>query len=1792
MPRIRRNVRVVPVSLLALAAAGLLVHAAPPQEVGTWAALGAVADARSGAASVALTDGRTLIAGGVANGSPTDSVVVYDPLANTFTSIGQLLAARVGHTATLLADGRILVVGGTTGDLVSADIEVFDPSSGGSTLVASLTQARTRHGAARLGNGTVLIVGGTTLHDVVLASAEVFDPATSTATLAAGSLQQPRTGASATTLIDGRVLVVGGSSDGTQDLSSAEVFEAVSQTFTPATTTLSVARSGHTAVLLPHNNSVLISGGSSGGAPQSASDLFLPALFPDPYSYGMGTFAATASMAAARTGAVGGSTTEEGRAFAAGGGSADAEVYRFTTIKTDKDDYAPGERAVITGTGWQPGEAVKLVFQEDPAVHEDYVIDRDENSNPRIVADENGNIFWDQWSPEEHDLGVRFYLMAMGQQSSRRAQVTFTDTRTVINQVNIDVPQSPASVPPGNTATYVIGVEFNTPGGAGNPGNNSCTVQMSTEKGSGQTGLPDTDSVSFSPSLITSTNGSDHQTTLTIDTASGISAGSYTFTIVATGTGGSGNDCSTGDNKKQNATLVVGAAQASFTIDDVTLNEGNSGTTAFSFTVTKAGSGSASVNFATSPGTTNPATEGTCAAGIDYQPATGTLNFASADTTKTITVSVCGDLVNEANETFKVTLSDPVTATITDVEGIGTITNDDAVPSFSINDVTLAEGNSGTTVFQFTVTKTGATVFATSVNFATAAGTTNPATVGICGAGIDYELASGTLSFAAADTTKTFNVNVCGDGVHELNETFKVMLSAASGATISDPEGLGTITNDDAEPTLSIDDVALAEGDSSTKNFVFTVTKTGATALVTFVNFATAVGTTNPATAGTCGAGIDYESASGTLSFGAADMTKTFNVSVCGDGVYELNETFKVTLSAASGATISDPEGFGTITNDDAAPTLSIGDVTQNEGNSGTTNFAFTVTKSGATEVDASVSFATGAGATYPATAGASTCVASDYKTASGTLTIAAADASNTITVLVCGETVYERNQTFTVTLSNPSHGSITDGEGVGTITNDDTAPTLSIGDVTKNEGNSGTTPFAFTVTKTGDTEVDATVAYATGAVGTSPATAGAGTCTAADYQTTSGTLNIPAANANGTVTVLVCGDNLFELDQTFKVTLTSPIDASITDGEAVGTITNDDAKPTISIGDVSLAEGNADTTNFVFTVTRTGGSEVETTASYITGVGPTNPATAGSGTCTNADYQTASGLVTVAAADSPSTTGTITVLVCGEAIYELNQTFKVTLSSPVYADIVDGEGVGTITNDDAKPTLSINDVSQNEGDSGTANLVFTVTKSGLTEVTAGVSFATAVGGANPAAASASCGVGVDYRSQSGSVSFLAADTIKTITVLICGDDVDENDETLLVNLSYPTEATLADGQGLGTIVDDDATAVITPSSTSQTGQYSDDITDVTISALDADTAGTSLYASTQYNKNGGAFAAGLPSHLALTLTSTAGNSRTWTLENDLLVEAGVYVVRVTVSDGTNAASTDITITVDKEDAGVAPGAGNLDAYSAPGGTPLASLVLTFTVREKNPEPDTNGGAHPGDIDNTGLSVSLNGAGGNNKSATCTPSATIATPPAYSDVKTYTCAFTSVAVDAYEIQAAVTGNYYVGSLLDTVAVYDPTAGFVTGGGKLWFSSTDLNPERVSFGLVFNFTGKNKTNPRGNLVVLRHLANGDICRAKSNAIDAPAVINNTASFSGKGNYSCTKPDGTTYDGIGNQTLLGWVEDNGQGSTATGPDRFWINVNAPNSVLAMGGNGPANAQELTGGNIQVPQPSSQR
>ncbi len=243
--------------------------------------------------------------------------------------------------------------------------------------------------------------------------------------------------------------------------------------------------------------------------------------------------------------------------------------------------------------------------------------------------------------------------------------------------------------------------------------------------------------------------------------------------------------------------IVTPRALPTFSINDVSVVEGNAGTAQIVFTVTKsAASAGTTVDWATANGTTDS---------TDLAAQSGTLTFGAAATTQTITINVNGDTTFEPDDTFFVNLTNAVNATISDAQGIGTITNDDAVPSFAISDVSQSEGNAGTSNYTFTVTKSGATEVVSSVDFITADGTAT--------AGVDYAGTSGTLNFAANETSKTIDVIVNGDLVPEGNETFFVNLSTPVNASITDNQGLGTINNDDAA-TFTVNDGG--EGSDST----------------------------------------------------------------------------------------------------------------------------------------------------------------------------------------------------------------------------------------------------------------------------------------------------------------------------------------------------------------------------------------------------------------------------------------------------------------------------------------------------------------------------------------------------------------------------------------------------------------------------------------------------------------------------------------------------------------------------------------------------------------------------------------------------------------------------------------------------------------------------------------------------------------------------------------------------------------------------------------------------------------
>ncbi len=678
---------------------------------------------------------------------------------------------------------------------------------------------------------------------------------------------------------------------------------------------------------------------------------------------------------------------------------------------------------------------------------------------------------------------------------------------------------------------------------------------------------------------------------------------------------------------------------------------------------------------------------------------------------------------------------------------------DTTPPDVSVDDVTVAEGDSGTTEAVFTVELSEVSSRTITVDYATANDTAL--------AGADYTTASGTLTFAPHETSKTVSVAVSSDLLDENDETYFLNLSNTTNATLLDAQAVGTITDNDPLPQLSVGNATVTEGDSGTVNAVFTVSLDAPSGRTVSVGYSTEnVGATAPA---------DYAAKSGTLTFTAGQTSQQVTVVANGDLLDEDDETFRLNLSAPVDAQLADAQGVGTITDDDPVPTLAINDVTIVEGNSGTTNANFTVTLGATSGRAVTVDYTTvGGSATSP----------SDFVATADTLTFAAGQTTKTITVPVNGDLSDESTETYTVNLANAGNAILVDNQGAGTIIDDDGEPTLSINDVTVTEGHSGTVDATFTVSLTPSSGQTVSVGWAT-ANGTA--------VSPADYTGTGGSLVFAPGQTSKTLTVQVNGDALDEFDESFSVMLSNPVNAAIGDEAGLGTITDDDSLPTLRVNDSTVAEGNAGTVTATYTVTLDSPSGRAVTVNAATADGVTLPANA------PADYAAASETLTFVPGDVSET---FTVTVNGDLLDEANETYRVFLSSPTFAGFSDSVGIGTITDDDPLPALSVADASVVEGDTGSATMDFTVTLAPVSGREVTVQYATSDGDAKST---------TDYDATSGTLSFAAGETTKTISVPVDGDVLDEADETLTLTLSVPGNTTLADATATGTITDDDA---------------------------------------------------------------------------------------------------------------------------------------------------------------------------------------------------------------------------------------------------------------------------------------------------------------------------------------------------------------------------------------------------
>jgi hypothetical protein len=230
------------------------------------------------------------------------------------------------------------------------------------------------------------------------------------------------------------------------------------------------------------------------------------------------------------------------------------------------------------------------------------------------------------------------------------------------------------------------------------------------------------------------------------------------------------------------ASGAIAADPPSVGSTDPSVTEGDSGTKNATFVVSlsAASTDAVTVDYATG--------DSSATAPADYARTTGTLTFAPGETSKSVTVAVVGDTMDEHHETFFLNLSNPTNAGLAELRGIATILDNDALPTLSLSDASASEGDAAS----FTATLSARSGKTVVVNYATGDGTAT--------ALADYSASSGTLTFAPGETSRALTVATTEDGDVEPTETFQLNLFNPTNATLEDLVGTGTVADDDEPP--------------------------------------------------------------------------------------------------------------------------------------------------------------------------------------------------------------------------------------------------------------------------------------------------------------------------------------------------------------------------------------------------------------------------------------------------------------------------------------------------------------------------------------------------------------------------------------------------------------------------------------------------------------------------------------------------------------------------------------------------------------------------------------------------------------------------------------------------------------------------------------------------------------------------------------------------------------------------------------------------------------------------------
>ena len=853
--------------------------------------------------------------------------------------------------------------------------------------------------------------------------------------------------------------------------------------------------------------------------------------------------------------------------------------------------------------------------------------------------------------------------------------------------------------------------------------------------------------------------------------------------------------------------------------------------------------------------------------------------------------------------------------------------------TIAATDAAKLEGDTETTPFTFTVTRSGDTTVPSEVSYAVTGNGTDAADAGDFGGTVP----SGTLIFAADEVSKTLTIEVSGDLTAEADEGFAVTLSALSpGSAITTATAATTITNDDVPGTVFEVRVSASSDDAEEKasgsvslsssdleliddrgaqtvgiRFAGIEVPQGAVIVNAYLQFQVDEKDAGAATLEIRGEAVDDAL---TFSSSAFDITSRSVTSASaawspadwntvGDagtdqrtsdltavvqevvdrGGWSAANAMAFVISGAGKRVAESFDGKA-----GAAPLLHIEyqdapvfeptetyaitaiDAANPEGDSGTTPFEFTVTRSGDTSAPSEVDYAvTGSGAdaadnldfggTLPA----------------GTVSFAANETSKVLTVEVSGDLTAEADEGFAVTLSNPpSNSLITTASADAMIANDDTELAISATDAVKPEGDSGTTPFTFTVTRSGDVSGTTDVSYAvTGS--------GADAAEGSDFggALPTGTVSFAVNETSKIITVDVSGDGDVEADEGFTVTLSSPTNgAVIAAASDTATIVDDDDTPVVpteptvfevrvsassddaeekASGSVSLSSSDLELIDDRGAQTvgiRFAGIEVPQGAVIVgaylqfqvdeADAGEATLEIRGEATDDALTFSSSSFDITsrsatsASAAWSPADWNTV-----GDAGFEQRTSDLTAVVQEVVdrggwaaanamAFVISGAGKRVAESFEGKagaapllhieyqdapvsePTttyaITATDATHPEGNTDTTPFTFTITRSGDTTVSSEVSYAVTGSGADAADAG-------DFGGAlpAETVIFAANEISRIITIDVSGDVDAEADEGFTVTLSAPSAGSaIVTASDTATIVNDDGTPVVPPEPT------------------------------------------------------------------------------------------------------------------------------------------------------------------------------------------------------------------------------------------------------------------------------------------------------------------------------------------------------------------------------------------